>query len=219
MPVLVFHKIGFPGLRARNKGLYVAPRLFAQQLAELKAAGFVCRELDASPEPGGVAITFDDGFANALEHGLEPLRQNGFCAIQYLVPGFLGKRSSWDKDAEPLMDRAQVRDWLQAGQSIGAHTVSHVSLTTVDEGRAREEIVASRKMLEDEFGVPVKHFCYPYGDWNARIAALVSEAGYTTASTTLFGVNTPPVDPFALKRIHAYVPLRTLPGLYYFLRR
>ena len=219
LPVLVYHKLGFPRLCASNKGLFVAPKLFARQLAELKAAGFDGRELDAKPENGGVVITFDDGCVSVLEKALEPLLANGFTAIQFLATGFLGKRSSWDKDDEPLMDRSQVREWLQAGHTIGAHTVSHVSLTSVDEARAREEITASRKFLEDEFGVLVKHFCYPYGDWNERVASLVAEAGYKTASTTVFGVNTAADDPYALKRIHAYVPLRSLPGMYYFFRR
>ncbi|MEI8342450.1 MAG: polysaccharide deacetylase family protein [Verrucomicrobiota bacterium] len=219
-PVLVYHKLGFPRLNSERKGLWISPRLFSRQLAELKAAGFLSMELDSGAVTGdGVAITFDDGYASVLRHGLEPLRENGFSAVQFLVCGFLGKTNSWDRDAEPLMDKAQVRDWLQAGHSIGAHTVNHVRLTQVNEAVAREEIAASRKFLEDEFGVVVKHFCYPYGDWNQRVAEMVAEAGYTTASTTDYGINTAESDPFELKRIHAYVPLRSLPGLYYFLRR
>ena len=219
LPVLLYHKLGFPGLRAPNKGLFVAPRLFARQLAELKAAGFACRELDAVPEPGGIAITFDDGYACAFKWALEPLRENGFTAIQFLAAGFLGKRSSWDREDEPLMDRAQVREWLQEGHLIGAHTVTHARLTAVDASRAREEITVGRKFLEDEFGVPVRHFCYPYGDWNERVALMVAEAGYTTASTTDFGINTMETDRFALKRIHAYAPLRSPAGMYYYLCR
>jgi peptidoglycan/xylan/chitin deacetylase (PgdA/CDA1 family) len=219
-PVLVYHKLGFSSLMASEKGLWISPRLFARQLAELKAAGFSGRELDSGVESGpGVVITFDDGYVSAFRHALEPLRENGFSAIQFLTSGFLGKTSSWDNAAEPLMDRAQVRDWLQAGHSIGAHTVNHVRLTQVGESVAREEITAGRKFLEDEFGVGVRHFCYPYGDWNRRVAEWVAEAGYATASTTEFGVNTGESDWFALKRIHAYVPLRSLPGAYYFLRR
>ena len=216
-PVLMYHKLGFPSLRSPRKGLFISPRLFAKQLAELRCAGFTSRDLD-SPEEG-IRITFDDGYVSVLKHAMEPLRENGFHAIQFLVSGFLGKKSSWDRESEPLMDKAQVRDWLQAGHTIGAHTVNHVHLTQVPEAVAREEIAASRKALEDEFGVAIKHFCYPYGDWNPKIADLVAETGYTTASTTESGINQIESDPFTLKRHHAYVPLKSLTGLYYFLRR
>ena len=217
-PILAYHKLGFPPLRSSRKGLYISPRLFARQLAELKAAGLGSCEL-GSPAGAGVALTFDDGYASVFNGALEPLRENGMRAIQFLAPGFIGKTSAWDRESAPLMDKAQVRDWLLAGHSIGAHTVNHVRLTQADDAAAREEITASRKQLEDAFGVAVKHFCYPYGDWNPEIAGMVAEAGFATASTTELGVNADDADPFALKRIHAYAPLRTLSGLYYFLRR
>ena len=218
-PVLVYHKLGRPRLTAANKGLFVSPRLFDLQLAELKMAGFASRAPGmTTPDGQCVSITFDDGYASVFRHALEPLLAHGFRAIQFMATGFIGKTSSWDRDAEPLMDRAQIRDWLGARHRIGAHTVNHVRLTRVDEAVAREEITASRKFLEDEFGVPVEHFCYPYGDWNPRVADLAAEAGFKTACTTDYGVNTPDTGPFALKRIHAYVPIRTLAGLWYYLR-
>jgi len=218
-PILVYHKIGFPRLLSSRKGFWISPKLFSRQLAELRAAGFANRELDAEGGGAGVTITFDDGYVSAFSYALETLREHRFLATLFLVTAFLGKASFWDGDAALLVGKAQVREWLQAGHSIGAHTVNHVHLTQVTEAIAREEITASRKFLEDEFGVEVKHFCYPYGDWNRRIAELVAEAGYKTASTTVYGANTGEADLFALKRIHAYVPLRSLSGLYYYLNR
>jgi len=219
-PLLVYHQLGFPRLRSKRKGLVISPRLFANQLAELQAAGFTSINLNPVTEVrSGIGITFDDGYTSVFNHAMEPLHAHGFQAIQFLVSGFLGKTSAWDGEPEPLMDKAQIKDWLQAGHTIGAHTVNHVHLTQVSEIVAREEIQASRKKLEDEFGVTIQHFCYPYGDWNRKTADLVAEAGYLTASTTEFGVNITGTDSFALKRIHAFVPLRSPAGLYYFLRR
>ena len=218
--VLVYHKLGFPKLRDANKGLYISPKLFEKQLAELKAAGFSSSPLDALAVLGNtVAITFDDGYVSTFNHAMGPLREHGFKAIQFISSAYLGKESAWDKLSSPLMDKAQVRDWLQAGHLIGSHTVTHASLVRLNEAQAREEITASRKFLEDEFGVEIQHFCYPFGDWNQRIAGWVAEAGYLTASTSESGINADSADPFALRRIHAYVPLRSLQGLYYFLNR
>ena len=220
-PILTYHKLGPRPRRARLKGLYLGADLFARQLAELHAAGFVSGSLDNLANAGSpgrqVVLTFDDGFRNVLEHGLAPLAQHRFRAIQFLLPDLLGKTNEWDLPSgevpEPLMDAAAVRDWLAAGHAIGSHTLSHPRLTRLPLSEAREEIVSSKKKLEELFGVAVEHFCYPYGDWNPAVRDLVAEAGYRTACTTAFGVNDPAQAPFELKRITARYPSRKLKGL------
>lgn len=217
VPVLTYHKLGPRPSRVRIKGLYLGAPLFARQLAELRTAGFRSVRLGDIPQPTGgglprVALTFDDGFRNVLEHGLAPLAQNRFCAIQFLVADQLGKTNEWElalgEAPEPLMDVAQVREWLASGHEIGSHTRTHPFLTRISRSQAREEIRASKRLLEDLFGAPVEHFCYPYGDWNEAVRGLVIEAGYRTACTTDFGVNPPDSNPFALKRITARYPSR-----------
>ncbi len=101
------------------------------------------------------------------------------------------------------MDAGQVREWQSAGHEIGSHTRTHPFLTQLPPDQAREEITSSRKELEDLFGRPILHFCYPYGDWNERVRDLVAEAGYKTACTTDPGINRPGVSPLALKRFTA----------------
>ncbi len=162
-------------------------------------------------------ITFDDGFQNTLEHALEPLRENQFRALQFIVAGRIGQQNVWDfPDGEvpvPLMDAREIREWLAAGHQIGSHSLTHPRLAQVDLKVAREEICGSKKLLEDQFGVPIRHFCYPYGDWNSAVRDLVAEAGYLTACTTGFGVNKPGDSPLLLKRITARYPSRNWKNL------
>jgi peptidoglycan/xylan/chitin deacetylase (PgdA/CDA1 family) len=120
---------------------------------------------------------------------------------------------------EPLMDAGQVREWLAAGHQIGSHTLTHPWLTRLSPAAAREEIFASKKRLEDAFGVPVGHFCYPYGDWNPAVRDLVAEAGYRAACTTEPGLNTSGTDAFALRRFTARYPSRSLKAVWTRLRR
>ena len=196
----------------------------AAQLAELKSAGFKSITLDAAvrnrsltPAPAHIVITFDDGFQNTLEHALDPLGENQFRAIQFIVAGRIGQQNVWDvPDGEvsaALMDAAQIREWLAAGHQIGSHSLTHPRLTQIDPKAAREEICSSKKLLEDQFGLPINHFCYPYGDWNPAIRDLVADAGYLTACTTEFGVNKHGDSPLALKRITARYPSRNLRNL------
>jgi len=219
-PILTYHKLGPRPRNARLKGLYVSQSLFERQLTELKREGFESSSLDSlfSTATGRrIAITFDDGFANALQYGLEPLSRSNFHAIQFIVAGCIGRQNVWDvgvgEASEPLMDAVQIREWLAAGHQIGSHTVTHAFLSKLPIDQAREEISASRKMLEDQFGVPIRHFCYPYGDENAALRDAVREAGYTTACTTEFGVNLRSDSPFALKRVTARYRSRNLKNL------
>ena len=219
LPILTYHKLGPRPRGARLKGLYLSTKLFTSQLAELRNEGFNSSDLDfasvvspLSGETRPVVITFDDGFQSVLEHGLAPLREYQFQAIQFIVADRIGERNEWDLDAgeiaEPLMDQQQIREWLAAGHQIGSHSLTHPFMTRISPERAREEITASKKKLEDLFGMEVRHFCYPYGDWNPAVRDLVQSAGYQTACTTEFGVNTPGDSPFSLKRITARYPSR-----------
>jgi len=228
LPILTYHKLGPRPSHARLKGLYVSQRLFARQLGELKQAGFESSSLGQWKEIGPslnrrIIITFDDGFRNVLEFGLGPLAENNFRAVQFLVAGRLGGRNEWEiaegEASAPLMDEAQVGDWLAAGHEIGSHTLTHPWLTRLPASEAREEITASRKKLEDQFGIPVGHFCYPYGDWNDALRELVVAAGYKTACTTQPEVNTSADSPFALKRFTARYPSRNLKAFWSRLRR
>jgi peptidoglycan/xylan/chitin deacetylase (PgdA/CDA1 family) len=211
-PVLTYHKLGPRPAGVRIKGLYVSAALFERQLSELRRAGFNTAAFGLPPDQEGnagkrIALTFDDGFASVLRHGLAPLARHGFRALQFLVADLLGRSNEWDAPQgeahEPLMDGSQVKDWLAAGHEIGSHSLTHSFLTRINREQAREEIFSSKKKLEDRFNAPVRHFCYPYGDWNPAVRDLVIEAGYETACTTEFGVNSAHTPPFELKRITA----------------
>jgi peptidoglycan/xylan/chitin deacetylase (PgdA/CDA1 family) len=225
-PVLTYHKLGPRPARVRLKGLYVSAKLFSSQLAELRVAGFqsgALADCGAPLQPRRIVITFDDGYVNVLRHGLGPLAQHGFQAIEFLPADLLGKRNEWDVAAgeapETIMDAAQVRDWLAAGHTIGSHTLDHPWLTALPAAAAREQIFASRKKLEDLFGVAVEHFCYPYGDWNPAVRDLVVAAGYRTACTTNSGVNRAGDSPWELKRFTARYPSRNWKTLLAAVRR
>ena len=228
VPALMYHKLGPRPRGVRLKGLYVSETLFRRQLDEWTAAGFGAGSVgeigakDGNPAKR-LVITFDDGFENVLRCGLEPMRSHGFTAIQFLVADLVGKTNEWEQRegevAERLMDVEQVREWLAAGHEIGAHTCTHPHLTQVPLAQAREEIFASRQKLEDLFGLPVRHFCYPYGDWNPAVRDLVAEAGYETAATTEPGVNLAGADRFTLRRFTVRYPSRNWRNLFVALRR
>ena len=215
--IFAYHKIACPPRGTIDPFLYASPSQFDSQLAALRRAGYCPATLtevqapETSPSRGPKAVlTFDDGFANVLQNGLALLERHRFHAIEFLVLSLLGGRNEWDlpkgDTPEPIMDVAQVHDWLDAGHQIGSHSMTHRHLGRLSPAEAREEIAASKKALEDRFGLPIRHFCYPYGYWNPALRDLVAEAGYQTACSLIFGVNTPATPRFELRRIY---PLST----------
>ena len=95
----------------------------------------------------------------------------------------------------------QVRDL--PGVEIGAHTVSHRRISTLDHVAAEAEIAGSRARLEERLGIQVKHFAFPYGqsaDCGPRDFDLVRDAGYATATTTRKALIRPGANPYALPR-------------------
>ncbi|MGA1236727.1 MAG: polysaccharide deacetylase family protein [Limisphaerales bacterium] len=219
LPILMYHVVGPRPRGVRLKGLYVSSALFNRQLRELKEAGYSTPSYDVAATPGAsggrqILLTMDDATRKAGQHALPLLLKHGCRAIQFVVADRMGSYNHWQvaqgEVKEPLMDTAELRDWLAAGQEIGAHTMTHPRLTQISRERAREEIVSSKKKLEDTFGRPILHFCYPYGDHDPGIMDLVAEAGYQSACTVMGGINTSETSPFALRRYIARYRSRKL---------
>jgi len=211
--ILTYHQIELaPPPPTAFRSLYVAPDPFPRQMRGLKRLGYRGVAMRAlmpylrGEKLGKVAgLTFDDGYCNNLHYALPALQDCGFTATCYVISQLLGKTNVWDlangvKQAD-LMSPAQIQLWSQAGMEIGAHTQTHCQLTTLSDEHALREISASKEELADRIGQEVEHFCYPYGLYEARHAAMAQSAGYQSATTTRRGKVQPGADLFQLRRI------------------
>lgn len=74
--------------------------------------------------------------------------------------------------------------------TIGAHTLSHPVLGALSPDQASLEMRDSRDRLEAHIGMPVTHFCFPFGSRNevgVREFELARKLGFRTATTTRWG--------------------------------
>ncbi len=220
VPILTFHKFGERPRGVRLRGMYLPTALFERQLREFRDARYQSAPVPGSWEPPSgarVALTIDDGFRSVHQEAMPVLAKMGFHATLYLVADRLGGWNDWEMQQgearAPLMTMSEIREWIAAGNRVGAHSMTHPWLTRIPLERAREEIRASRRKLEDVLGVGVTDFCYPYGDWNEAVRGEVVEAGYGTAVTTNFGTNAPDADWWGLCRITARYPSRSVRGM------
>ena len=213
IPILMYHQVT-PRPHPALRKYAVTPRAFGAQMNWLTIAGYVPITLDrllahrighGSLPARSIVITFDDGFQDCVEHAVPILHARGFTAIFYLVAGLVGKTSRWllpKRGVElPLIDWAAARRLEAAGFQCGSHSLSHPRLADLSSEACREELLGSRHLLEDHLGHEVSHLAYPFGSFNEKVRALVSEAGYRSASSVRIGLSPPEDDVLALHRV------------------
>jgi peptidoglycan/xylan/chitin deacetylase (PgdA/CDA1 family) len=135
----------------------------------------VTEKKDSALQP---CVTFDDGHLSNFEYALPILQDRRMKAQFFITVGWTGRKSGY-------MGWQELQALQAAGQSIGAHGWSHKLLTHCNERELQTELVDSRKMLEDELGVPITTMSLPGGRYNRRVLASCQEAGYTQIYTSI----------------------------------
>lgn len=211
--VLMYHVIDLP--RSDGEARFCcAPEAFAAQMQYLAHGGWNVISLadllaglraGRQPDERSVVITFDDGTACTGETALPVLARHGFPASVFMVSGLVAGRNEWmareGYPARQMLSVSQLRELDAAGVEVGSHTVNHVRLARLPLAVSREEVRASRDELEGLLGKPVRHFAYPYGNYNAQVREAVQASGYEGACSTRWGRNGVDADPFAIKRV------------------
>ena len=92
---------------------------------------------------------------------------------------------SSDEVASHSMDHDELRQLVDGGLiEIGAHTRHHPMLSQLSLERQREEIVSSKRELEDILGRRVYGFAYPNGMATADAKQIVREADFVFACSS-----------------------------------
>jgi len=105
---------------------------------------------------------------------------------------------------ERMLNWEQVREMHKGGVSFGAHTMSHPAVSQLDPSEFDEELLRSKRLLEERLGVPVFDFAYPFGkpaDQSSVAEEFLAHSGYRSAVTTVEGYNLSTTNPFRLRRI------------------
>jgi peptidoglycan/xylan/chitin deacetylase (PgdA/CDA1 family) len=97
-----------------------------------------------------------------------------------------------------LVTDDQIAEMVRCGVDIQLHTHRHRLPT--DEPGLREELLTNARLLGPLVREPLKHLCYPSGEWEARHLPLIRAFGIETATTTDSGLNWPHAEPLLLSR-------------------
>lgn len=184
VPILEYHVLGAAPADAPYPELYVTRPDFHQEMDWLDSHGYQAVTLeevedawyrDGTLPAKPVVVSFDDGYRPQYTYALPELSRHGW-------PGVLNLKA----EGSDLYE-SNVEAMLAAGWELASHTIDHSDLTSLDAAGLRRELSDSRQLLRREFGVPVKDFCYPAGQFDPTVIAAVEAAGYTAATTEIAG--------------------------------
>jgi peptidoglycan/xylan/chitin deacetylase (PgdA/CDA1 family) len=211
LPVLMYHSVSaVPDgpLRA----FAVPPALLTEQLTALTGAGYelvglseALDLLDAGHPQPLVALTFDDGYRDFLEHGVGVLAAVGARATLYPSVGHLGGAADWlgqgASTLGPMLTPAQLTEVADSGVEIGNHNWFHHPMDVLAGEQLEREVRDSTDWLAQRLGRPVRSFAYPHGYNSARVRAAVARHGYTNACEVGRRLHRNGADRFAISRL------------------
>jgi peptidoglycan/xylan/chitin deacetylase (PgdA/CDA1 family) len=154
-------------------------------------------------------IETSEAKAATLSRLLDILKETPNNERKAFLQGF-GNICGVDIPADPPAGReALTGDELRAlsgeGVEIGCHTATHPILSRVEDlAELEREIAGAKQHLEEQTRIPIRHFCYPNGrpiDYSPDVLRLVGEAGFLSAVTCTWGLNTTQAERFQIRRI------------------
>ena len=212
LPVYYYHRVG-PFRAGAPPKMNVSPDAFREHMSVLarRARPVPIGDLvncvrEGRPFPrGAVAVTFDDGYKDLMEHALPVLREFRIPAAFFVVSGGIGGNDSWVNIAGlprvPVMSWDDLKVLRDAGMTIGSHSATHAPLDGLDGDALQVEIEGSRQRLQAQLGVPVNHFAYPQGRFTPEAEAEVARAGYVAGWATRKGRPLAAGDVTAIRRV------------------
>jgi peptidoglycan/xylan/chitin deacetylase (PgdA/CDA1 family) len=205
--LLLYHDFFASGEAAKDN-FAVAREDFAAQMKYLSDHGFEgvsLERLAADPVSSKredrldadarakIVLTLDDDDISHYDFVLPVLRRERFTATFFITVNDVG--------AARQMDWTMIRELAAGGMEIGSHGLVHAVLPARDDRTLLDEMVASRRTLEERTGKRVAALSVPHGFYDRRVMAAARKAGYSAVCVSDAGYNdfSGPA-PFVLKR-------------------
>lgn len=146
------------------------------------------------------AVVFDDALAGVTHHGVDVLLELDVPASLAVVSTMMGQRPVWWPGSGPTMTASELLSTVKAGLDVVAHTRTHASLPTLQNGQLAAELAGAKVDLESLLGRAVDLVAYPFGHHDERVRAEARAAGYLAGYTFLNGRIRGSEDPYKLPR-------------------
>jgi peptidoglycan/xylan/chitin deacetylase (PgdA/CDA1 family) len=221
--ILAYHSLDDSG-----SVISTPPSLFKRQMEFLAGSGIPVAPLDqAIRQPGSLAITFDDGFHNLLDHAIPLLDRLKLPATIFVVGDYCGRRNDWPSQPRrgipdlPLLNWEELKG-LPGFISIGAHTMTHPDLSRLPPEECDFELSECQAQIERRLACRVRWLAYPYGASSAKVRTAAGEHFDLAVGTSMrfFSsrddlLDLPRIDAYYLRDWFPLERLCTFPGSVY----
>lgn len=208
--ILMYHSVN------NNNVLFtVKPADFKRQLAYLKQNNFnviaLAELLDLSASgqkipKKTIVLSFDDGYQDNFTEAWPILKRYGFPATIFLPTAYIGKTMN-NSQNQPLsiMTEEQIKELAESDLiEFGSHTHTHPRLEKISDDEFRQELLQSKKTIEELTGRTSIFFAYPKGYFHASFPEILKDCGFRCAVTVREGLFSPVDDKYQLKRNFIY---------------
>lgn len=185
VPVMMYHDI----LTPKQVFFDVTPEELEAHFQLIQKNGLTPISLDQLLEhlktgiplpPKPIVLTFDDGYQGHYTHVFALMKKYGYPAAFSIYPAKVGTKKgrsslTWEQlkemAANPLV-------------TIASHSVTHPKdMRELTDAQLQTEAVESKRVLETQLGISIKHFVYPEGKNDERVQQAIQQAGYQAAWT------------------------------------
>lgn len=164
-------------------------------------------------EKPGLIISFDDGLKSNYTVAAPLLEKYGFTGWFFIPVGLIGTGKCKDfhhtgSEACSYMSWREITK-LNKNHIIGCHTLTHCRLSNaISNEKLEQEIVESKKVLEDKLSSKNDIFCWVGGEeetYTAKAAKYIRETGYKYTFMTNNKLIFPGENRFQLQRTNIEV--------------
>ena len=175
VPIVDYHRLVAPGVSLAHEDPFaVTESSFRDQLQMVRELGYTVvppEDVAAGRAPeSSVVFTFDDGYSSHYEVAFPVLAEFGVSGTFFVNTSSLGTGE--------FLDWAMAAEMTRGGMRFGSHAHTHIVLTTLPQGRLREELKTSREMLEQRLSCAVEVLAVPYGFCDHKVLSAAWESGY-----------------------------------------
>lgn len=116
-----------------------------------------------------IYLTYDLGYENGYTAAiLDALKEKGVHGVFFVTMDYV-------KSAPELVKRI-----IDEGHILGNHSVTHPSMPSCSEEKARNEVQELHDYVKENFGYEMNLFRFPRGEFSEKMMSLVHDMGYTS---------------------------------------
>ena len=178
--VFMYHKFGiskYPSTSVTLDQFNAHLKEFSKTKYSIKSVEYIIDTIinDGDLPENTIGISIDDADKSFYEVGWPKFKEMGFPVTLFV------NTSTIHKNNKNYLNWDQIRELVNEGVSIGAHSHSHYHMADLSIDEVKNEIEISNNIFLKELGSIPPLFAFPYGEANNEIINLLKEYKFKVA--------------------------------------